>query len=384
MALLNGCDPVQNERTRLGGAALEIVGLTKRYGGFTAIERVDLSVAQGEFVTFLGPSGSGKTTTLMMVAGLQQPTRGQMFLDGTPLEPLPAHKRNIGVVFQQYALFPHMTVAENVRFPLEMRRVPKREADRQVDEVLRLVDLATHHRRMPTQLSGGQQQRVALARAVVFAPSLLLMDEPLGALDRKLREQMQTEIARLHKELGMTVLYVTHDQSEALTLSHRIAVFNHGRIDQIGTPAELYEQPKTPFVAGFLGDSCFLPGKVMRVDCEVAEVATAYGLLRGRNNCSLAPGAAALVAVRPERITLSRCGNGKADNNLKGTLQHIVYLGQSRKLVVRLSDGTVVSALAPITAGGDGGFDAGDSVDLTWSSRGCNVLTDANEGDDAE
>jgi putative spermidine/putrescine transport system ATP-binding protein len=384
MALQDRYELAQNEQMRLRGAALEIVGLTKRYGGVTAVECVDLSVAQGEFVTFLGPSGSGKTTTLMMVAGLQQPTTGQMFLDGTPLEPLPAHKRNIGVVFQQYALFPHMTVAENVRFPLEMRRVPKREADRRVDEVLRLVDLATHQRRMPAQLSGGQQQRVALARAVVFEPSLLLMDEPLGALDRKLREQMQTEIARLHKELDMTVLYVTHDQSEALTLSHRIAVFNHGRIDQIDTPAELYERPKTRFVAGFLGDSCFLPGKVMRVDCEVAEVETAYGLLRGRNNCSLAPGAAALVAVRPERITLSRCGNGKADNNLTGTLQHIVYLGQSRKLVVRLSDGTVVSALAPITAEGDGGFDAGDSVELAWSSRGCNVLTDDSEANDAE
>jgi putative spermidine/putrescine transport system ATP-binding protein len=384
MALLNRYDPAQNERKRLRGAALEIVGLTKRYGSVTAVEGVDLRVAQGEFVTFLGPSGSGKTTTLMMVAGLQQPTSGQMFLDGTPLEPLPAHKRNIGVVFQQYALFPHMTVAQNVRFPLEMRRVPKHEADRRINEVLRLVDLATHHRRLPAQLSGGQQQRVALARAIVFEPSLLLMDEPLGALDRKLREQMQTEIARLHKELDMTVLYVTHDQSEALTLSHRIAVFNYGRINQIGTPAELYERPRTRFVAAFLGDSCFLPGKVTRVSSEVAEIETAHGLLRGRNSGALGPGAAALLAVRPERITLSRHASGKADNNLAGTLQQIVYLGQSRKLIVRLGDGTIVSTLAPITAEDEGGFDPGDHVELAWSSRGCNVLTDDGEAKDAE
>jgi putative spermidine/putrescine transport system ATP-binding protein len=384
MALLNRYDPAQNERTRLRGAALEIVGLTKRYGSVTAVERVDLSVAQGEFVTFLGPSGSGKTTTLMMVAGLQQPTSGTMFLDGTPLEPLPAHKRNIGMVFQQYALFPHMTVAQNVRFPLEMRRVPKREADRRINEALRLVDLASHHGRLPAQLSGGQQQRVALARAVVFEPSLLLMDEPLGALDRKLREQMQTEIARLHKELDMTVLYVTHDQSEALTLSHRIAVFNHGRIDQIGTPTELYERPQTRFVAAFLGDACFFSGKVVRISCEVAEVETAHGLLRGRNNGALSPGDAALLAVRPERIRLSRHGSGTADNNLTGTLQQVVYLGQSRKLVVRLGDGTAVSALAPITADDEGGFDPGDVVELAWSSRGCNVLTDDGEANNAE
>lgn len=382
--MLNRYDHAQNERTRLRGAALEIVGLTKRYGAVTAVERVDLSVAPGEFITFLGPSGSGKTTTLMMVAGLQQPTDGQMFLDGTPLEPLPAHKRNIGVVFQQYALFPHMTVAENVRFPLEMRRVPKHEADRRINKVLQLVELATHHSRLPAQLSGGQQQRVALARAVVFEPSLLLMDEPLGALDRKLREQLQAEIARLHRQLEMTVLYVTHDQSEALTLSHRIAVFNHGRIDQIGTPAELYERPRTRFVAAFLGDTCFLPGKVVRVSGEVAEVETAHGLLRGRNSGSLAPGAAALVAVRPERITLSRPGNGRSDNNLAGTLQQIIYLGQSRKLVVRLGDGTIVSALAPITAEDESGFDPGDCVELGWSSRGCNVLTDDGEANDAE
>ena len=384
MALRNRCDAERNAHTPVRGASLEVVGLTKRYGGVSAVESVDLTVAQGEFVTFLGPSGSGKTTTLMMVAGLQEPTSGQMFLDGTRLEPIPAHKRNIGVVFQQYALFPHMTVAENVRFPLDMRRVPKHEADRRIDDILRLVGLATQHRRLPTQLSGGQQQRVALARAVVFEPSLLLMDEPLGALDRKLREQMQTEIARLHKELGVTVLYVTHDQSEALMLSHRIAVFNLGRIEQIGTPVELYERPHTRFVAAFLGDSCFLPGKVTRVSCEFAEVETNHGLLRGRNSGALDRAAAALLAVRPECITLSRCGSGKAENRLTGTLQQIVYLGQSRKLVVRLDDGTELNALAPITAEGEDGFNPGDIVELGWASHRCNVLADSGEASNAE
>jgi len=384
MALPNSRDDALTERPPARGAVLEIVGLGKRYDGVAAVEHVDLTVARGEFVTFLGPSGSGKTTLLMMVAGLQEPSRGKMFLDGTPLQPVPAHRRNIGVVFQQYALFPHMTVAENVRFPLDMRRVPKHEADRRIDEVLRLVGLTAQHRRLPSQLSGGQQQRVALARAIVFEPSLLLMDEPLGALDRKLREQMQTEITRLHRELGMTVLYVTHDQSEALVLSHRIAVFNRGRIEQVGAPAELYERPRSRFVATFLGDSCFLSGKVTHVSGEFAEVRTPYGVLRGRNSGGLEAGVTALLAVRPERITLGRCGSVQADNKLAGILHRAVYLGQSQKLMVRLSDGRELSALAAITAVGDGGSNPGDAVELGWSSRDCNVLTDDGGASDAD
>jgi len=377
LKLLPPRDRARPARAPNRGAVLELASLEKRYSGVTAVERVDLSVAQGEFVTFLGPSGSGKTTTLMMVAGLQEPTSGEMFLDGTLLQPLPAHKRNIGVVFQQYALFPHMTVAENIAFPLQMRRVPKSEADHRVENVLRLVGLASQNSRLPSQLSGGQQQRVALARAIVFEPSLLLMDEPLGALDRKLREQMQSEIAQLHKKLGMTVLYVTHDQSEALVLSDRIAVFNQGRIEQIGAPAELYERPRTRFVAEFLGDSSFVPGVVKRILGELVEIETAHGLVRGRDSGGLAPGNSVVMALRPERIALAKCGSGQADNRIEGTVHQLVYLGQSRKLMIGLHDG---SELCALTASAESVFNPGDRVDLCWSSSDCNVLA-VRDGD---
>jgi putative spermidine/putrescine transport system ATP-binding protein len=368
-------------RTSGRGAVLELAGLEKRYGSVIAVDHVDLNVAEGEFVTFLGPSGSGKSTMLMMIAGLHDPTAGEMFLNGTPLQPVPAHKRNIGVVFQQYALFPHMTVAANVAFPLEMRGMSRHEAARRVAEVLRLVGLDSQHQRLPSQLSGGQQQRVALARAIVFEPSLLLMDEPLGALDRKLREQMQNEIARLHKELGMTVLYVTHDQSEALMLSHRIAVFRAGRIEQIGAPAELYEHPRTRFVAEFLGDSCFLSGVASRAEGRCVEIETVHGLMRGRNSGGVARGAPAVMAVRPERIVVARGDGVAADNRLAGTVRSLVYLGQSRKLVVGLGDGSEVSALTSITGSAESPFGPGDNVELCWSCRDCNVLAAEGEGE---
>ena len=216
--------------------SLELRDLCKSYGDVHAVDHVSLTVAAGEFVTLLGPSGSGKTTTLGMIAGLAKPSSGGILLDGKRLDPLPPYKRDLGVVFQNYALFPHMTVARNVAFPLEMRRLPKSEIAGRVARVLEQVGLDRHGDRYPKQLSGGQQQRVALARAMVFEPRILLMDEPLGALDRKLREQMQVEIMRLHRETGVSVVYVTHDQDEALMMSDRIAVFNHGRIEQIGPP----------------------------------------------------------------------------------------------------------------------------------------------------
>jgi putative spermidine/putrescine transport system ATP-binding protein len=235
--------------------SLELRDVSKSYAHVQAVDKVSLMVAPGEFVTLLGPSGSGKTTTLSMIAGLTRPSSGTILLDGQPLDPLPPYRRNVGVVFQNYALFPHMAVARNVAFPLEMRRVPGREIRRRVARVLEQVGLSEHGGRYPHQLSGGQQQRVALARAMVFEPRILLMDEPLGALDRKLREQMQIEIMRLHRELQVSIVYVTHDQDEALMMSDRIAVFNHGRIEQVGAPDLLYEQPATVFVAGFLGES---------------------------------------------------------------------------------------------------------------------------------
>jgi putative spermidine/putrescine transport system ATP-binding protein len=238
---------------------LDIRGIRKVYGRSTAVENVSVDVRQGEFLTFLGPSGSGKSTTLYIIAGFQDPTEGDVLLNDRTILGVPSHKRNIGMVFQRYTLFPHLTVGENVAFPLRVRRRPGAEVDRKVDEMLQLVRLDGFRDRMPGQLSGGQQQRVALARALAYDPPILLMDEPLSALDKKLREEIQVEIRRIHRETGVTILYVTHDQEEALRLSDRIAVFSHGRIDQIGTGRELYENPATRFVAGFIGSSDFLP-----------------------------------------------------------------------------------------------------------------------------
>src|SRR5215472_6280110 len=242
---------------------VEFAGVEKSYDGRTlAVKRLDLSIARGEFLTFLGPSGSGKTTTLNMLAGFERPTRGTITLDGRSADALPPYERNIGMVFQSYALFPHMSVTENVAFPLSVRKCPKDEIKTRVDRALDKVRLRQFADRAPAQLSGGQQQRVALARALVFEPSLVLMDEPLGALDKKLREHMQIELKQLHDQLGITIVYVTHDQSEALTMSDRVAVFESGGVAQIGTPGALYKEPATSFVANFIGENNTLSGKV--------------------------------------------------------------------------------------------------------------------------
>jgi putative spermidine/putrescine transport system ATP-binding protein len=352
---------------------LEFRSVTKRFGDILAVDRVSLTLGHGEFLTFLGPSGSGKTTTLMMVAGLQSPSGGEILMRGEPLVPLPPYRRNIGMVFQQYALFPHMTAAANVAFPLEMRGMRKAEIRRRVDDVLRLVGLPDMGKRMPSQLSGGQQQRVALARAIVFEPPLLLMDEPLGALDRKLREQMQIELSRLHRELSMTVLYVTHDQEEALTMSDRIAVFRNGRIDQVGTPRDLYEHPANRFVAGFLGESSFFPGVVQATVDGVAVVKTMHGLLRGRHAAGVAPHAAAVIAVRPERVVLGDKVVAP-DNVIAGTIKDLIYLGQSCKSVIRLADNSEIVALQQAAVFERQSLTIGDTVRASWSSSDCTVL----------
>ncbi|MFI5957665.1 ABC transporter ATP-binding protein [Cryptosporangium sp. NPDC051539] len=249
-------------RTR--GGRVELVQLCKTYGGNTAVDSIDLRIEPGEFLTLLGPSGSGKTTTLNMIVGFTEPTSGSVELNGRDISRMPPNKRDFGMVFQNYALFPHMTVAQNVAFPLRERKVPAGEITRRVGEALDLVDLAGMDGRRPHELSGGQQQRVALARAVVFSPSVLLLDEPLSALDRKLRQSLQREIKRLHDELGLTFVFVTHDQDEAMTLSDRIAIFNEGRIVALGTPTDLYHRPPTTFVARFLGESNVFDGFVVR------------------------------------------------------------------------------------------------------------------------
>ncbi len=352
---------------------LKLDNIGKAYGVVDAAKDINLDVAPGEFVTFLGPSGSGKTTTLMMVAGFTDPTQGHIHLEGKPLDPIPVWKRDIGMVFQHYALFPHMTVTQNVSFPLEMRGVPKAKRRAQVEEALSMVGLDGFGARTPKELSGGQQQRVALARAMVFKPRLLLMDEPLGALDKKLREHMQLEIMHLHKNMGTTVLYVTHDQEEALVMSDRIAVFNDGRIEQIGSPCTLYEAPETKFVADFIGETNFVSGKIEDLGPNSASVRG----LRGQLGTALEAGQKAVLAVRPERLHLV---NGAAvsgdDNRLSGTVKELIYLGQSRKAIIALDDGTEVAALEQAAQAEVTALEVGAQATLSFRSQDARLLAD--------
>jgi putative spermidine/putrescine transport system ATP-binding protein len=349
-----------------GGARLELRNVTKAYGQVMAVDDVSLSVNPGEFLTLLGPSGSGKTTTLNIIAGFSGASSGEVTMDGQDLSGLPPHRRNIGMVFQQYALFPHMTVAENVAYPLKQRRVSKQEMRERVAEALELVRLDDFTERMPAQLSGGQQQRVALARAIVFRPRLLLMDEPLGALDRKLREWLQLEIRRIHQELGITFVYVTHDQDEALVLSDRIAVFNEGGIEQIGSAAEVYDHPATLFVAEFVGESTVTSGHVARLDSGHCLRA---GQLELRVTGDLPAGQEATLVVRPERVRLAAPTEPPTaeENSVSGVVRRVIYLGLARKLEVEAPGGQLFLAREP--AGGHSGFSEGDRVLLRWRVR---------------
>ncbi len=356
---------------------LHLQDLCKQFGDVVAVDSVNLEISKGEFVTFLGPSGSGKTTTLMMVAGFLNATNGEMRLEQRPLDPLPAYEREIGMVFQHYALFPHMNVFKNVAFPLEMRKLAKDEIFAKVNEVLELVGLPQHGDRYPKQLSGGQQQRVALARAMVFKPRLLLMDEPLGALDKKLREHMQIEIMRLHRDLGNTVLYVTHDQEEALVMSDRIAVFNEGRIEQIGTPSDLYENSRTRFVADFIGESNFIAGTVTQVDNSFATVESNRSFT-GRSVDGIVAGEAAVVAVRPEYLHIRNNDEPVEgdDNQISATISDIVYLGQSRKFIVRSMGDIEMTVLVQANVRGLEDINIGSEVTVSWNSKSCKVLPD--------
>jgi putative spermidine/putrescine transport system ATP-binding protein len=343
----------RNQHSRLDssafhGVGLELTGLRKTYKDSVALDGIDLSIAPGEFMTLLGPSGSGKTTTLNMVAGFVEPDAGQISMGGTALVGVPPHKRDIGVVFQHYALFPHMRVDANVGFPLRQRGVSKSETARAVGEMLDVVGLAHLARRYPRELSGGQQQRVALARALVFKPRLLLLDEPLGALDKRLRESLQLEIKRIHRELGVTFVFVTHDQEEALALSDRIAVFNSGRIEQVGSAEALYERPRSLFVAEFLGDSNVLRGRVrhsaggrVELDCGDTRV-VASGDVR--------EGAEAALVLRPEGVVALSPGDQPAAGStiVDGTVEDVVYLGGRRRLVVTCGGRTfLVDQMSP-------------------------------------
>jgi putative spermidine/putrescine transport system ATP-binding protein len=324
--------------TRSTGA-VQATAIEKRYGDVLALRGVDLVVAAGEFLTLLGPSGSGKTTLLNVIAGFQAPDVGEVWVDDRPVTNLPAHARGFGMVFQSYALFPHMTVAENVAYPLRMRGVGRQERNERVLEYLQLVELGELPDRYPDQLSGGQQQRVALARALVFKPSVLLMDEPLGALDRRLRQALQFAIKRLHQELEATIVYVTHDQEEALAMSDRIVVMHDGLVEQVGSPRAVYEHPRTAFVASFLGETNLLHVEVLGPDGEGSRV---RHLESGQEFCigdALKPGAVTL-SIRPENVRLGRPSDACA---LQGRAVTISFMGDAWRCEVRIGDGMVIA-----------------------------------------
>ncbi|WP_380280602.1 ABC transporter ATP-binding protein [Kitasatospora purpeofusca] len=348
------------------GAPVRLRGLTKRYAGRAAVDGVSLDIELGEFMTFLGPSGSGKTTTLNMIAGFTKATEGAITVDGTDVADLPPHRRDLGMVFQHYALFPHMTVAKNIAFPLEQRKVTKPEIARRVAEALRMVQLEEMADRLPSRLSGGQQQRVALARAIVFNPRVLLMDEPLGALDKKLREQLQGEIARMHRELGITFVFVTHDQEEALALSDRIAVFNEGRIEQVGTPEELYERPATLFVARFLGESNVFTGRLTGPGRLTGD---GYELAVPEAGAGAAASEEVALIVRPERMRLLATEDFApfGHNTLAGTVAEVVYFGAHRRVTVDLACGTRVQLREP--AGQEGPARPGTPAQVVWPAE---------------
>ena len=345
--------------------ALRLRSLSGRYGKTVAVNGLDLDVSAGEFVTLLGPSGSGKTTTLRLIAGFLQPFAGTIELAGNDVTRIPPYRRDIGMVFQNYALFPHMTAGQNVGFPLEMRHVPKHEALQRVRKAFALVRLDGYEGRYPRQLSGGQQQRVALARALVFEPRLLLMDEPLGALDKKLRDQLQLEIKRIHEELRITVVYVTHDQDEALVLSDRVAIFNEGQIVQLGSARDIYQRPASLFVADFIGEANVLTGSLATRDGALW-LDTESGTFRAPSSGRPPTGAPALV-VRPERVQVLARGERSPDaswNGIEGTIAAVIYLGALVKYTIAIRGATLT---ARVEAPDDVGiWKLGHDVLLRW------------------
>jgi putative spermidine/putrescine transport system ATP-binding protein len=359
---------------KVSDAFVEFAGVQKTYDGETlVVKNLDLRIRRGEFVTLLGPSGSGKTTCLMMLAGFETPTAGSIILDGKHIATVPPEKRDIGMVFQNYALFPHMTVAENVGFPLKVRGIPKAEMAERVVKALDMVHLGGYGSRVPGRLSGGQQQRVALARALVFEPKLVLMDEPLGALDKQLREHMQMEIRHLHERLGITVVYVTHDQSEALTMSDRVAVFNEGVIQQVASPSELYERPANSFVAQFIGENNRLPGRLVEANGQTCMAELACGSrIQATYTGAAAVGEATSLSIRPERIKIAP-PEGVASNRFEGIVRELIYLGDH--LRVRFTVSSVDDFIVKIHNSEDRpALDIGLRIPLGWRAEDCRAL----------
>jgi len=346
------------------GAAITLSTLSKRYGASIAVDNVSFAVAAGEFVSLLGPSGSGKTTILMMVAGFVKPDRGNVALGGDDITRVPPYRRNIGMVHQSYALFPHMTVERNVAFPLRMRGFARAEIKRRVAQALALVRLTGFEGRLPAQLSGGQQQRVALARALVFAPPLLLMDEPLGALDKKLRVELQSEIKRIQREIGSTTLYVTHDQEEALSMSDRIVVMNHGRVEQVDTPTRMYERPNTRFVADFLGTSNFVTAKVEAIGETVLVRSESGLLLKAAPGVAVRIGDKLTLSLRPERVRL--LAPESSHTLARGTVAEAAFFGNAQRYVIRVGSSETLIATRPSL--GEPMLPPGSPVGLGWES----------------
>ncbi len=352
---------------------IQLDHVRKSFGDFVAVEQANFGIEQGEFFAMLGPSGCGKTTTLKMIAGFEQPTSGKVLLNGVDVSRVPPYKRNVNTVFQQYALFPHMTVADNVRFGPKSKKIAKSEYEPNVAQMLEVVRLADFADRKPTQLSGGQQQRVALARALVNFPSALLLDEPLAALDLKLREAMQFELKRIQREVGITFVFVTHDQGEALTMSDRIAVMSDGRVEQIGTPEEIYNSPATLFVAGFIGSANLLPGEVVTTDGDDTVVKLNAGpTVRARTNTDRLPGAPVSVMLRPERLT---AGTTPRDDgrSVEGSVRDVVFQGATARINVHLADESEV--IASVITGTDLPFlHPGNTVHLSWEPGSAYML----------
>jgi spermidine/putrescine transport system ATP-binding protein len=363
------------------GYAIEMRDVVKRFGDVAAVDHVSMQIRDGEFFSMLGPSGCGKTTSLRMIAGFEYPTSGEICLNGQPIGNTPAFQRSVNTVFQSYALFPHMTVAENVAFGLEMKKVPKDEIGKRVAEALEMVRLSSYGERKPRQMSGGQQQRVALARALVNRPDVLLLDEPLGALDLKLRKDMQLELKGLQEQVGITFIYVTHDQEEALTMSDRIAVMSGGKVLQIGSPTEIYERPSCRFVADFIGESNFVEGRVSAIEPNSVTITTADGLvLRGQASQPLRRDQDAFVSVRPEKAHLSVQPPSDAPANIfPVSVERVSYIGSDTRILVQLGQERVFSVWEQntrSTVDRDAYWQRGEQGYLWWPLENALILTE--------
>ncbi len=352
---------------------VELKDIVKTFGDDIAVQGLDLQIRRGEFFSILGPSGCGKTTTLRMIAGFETPTSGQLTVQGQPMQGVPAHRRSVNTVFQSYALFNHMTVWDNVAFGLKIKKIPKVDLRQRVGEALILVQMESFAKRYPSQLSGGQKQRIALARALVNRPAVMLLDEPLGALDLKLRKQMQVELSNLHQRLGITFIMVTHDQEEALSLSDRIAVMNNGRIEQVGAPNEIYEHPITAFVADFIGDTNLLSGKLLAGD-QHSLLTTKSGLQIAVTSTHYSESTPVDVSIRPEKIHLTpqiEPGHPTNDDNCyRGEVKHILYTGPHIHCIIELTTGEQLRVLQP----NHRRYQPGTSVYVSWSATDCQVL----------